>query len=179
WQLYDDSENELVEKQAHMEHAYKIGEKITCEIGIQTDKIGIQITNETREIGVQVSDITLHALESQVYLLQLQLNSKISEIKDLKNQLEYTYDYVIESWERVREIEKNIDNKKHNCPQCNERLDTLAALQEESANEFIPIYNIDTQSKSLVIRSYTYTHELKSSYLDRISLTQKSKPKDS
>ncbi|CAG8791605.1 14586_t:CDS:1, partial [Racocetra fulgida] len=62
-QLHDDSENELVEKQARMEHAYKIGEKNTCEIGIQTDKIGVQITNETCEIGVQVSDITSHALE--------------------------------------------------------------------------------------------------------------------
>ncbi|CAG8484991.1 17762_t:CDS:2 [Cetraspora pellucida] len=85
WQLLDDSENELVEKQAHMEHAYKIGEKNTCKIGIQTNKISVQITNETREIGVQVSDITSHALESQVYLLRLQLNSKISEIEDLKN----------------------------------------------------------------------------------------------
>ncbi|CAG8819002.1 18299_t:CDS:1, partial [Racocetra fulgida] len=55
---------------------------------------------------------------------------------------------------------------------------TLAALQEESANEFMPINNIDTQSKSLVIRSHTYTHEPKSSYIDRISLTQKSKPED-
>ncbi|CAG8561810.1 7795_t:CDS:2 [Cetraspora pellucida] len=93
-----------------MEHAYKIGEKNTCEIGIQTDKISVQITNETCEIGIQVSDITSHALESQVYLLRLQLNSKISEIEDLKNQLEYAYDYVIESWEYILRQSQNYFN---------------------------------------------------------------------
>ncbi|CAG8581654.1 5590_t:CDS:2 [Dentiscutata heterogama] len=60
----------------------------------------------------------------------------------------------------------NIDNRKCNCSNCNEKLDTLATLQKESLNEFTKI-NIASQSKSLVIKPYTYIHEQKSSNFDR------------
>ncbi|CAG8509776.1 15601_t:CDS:2 [Gigaspora rosea] len=187
-------------------------------------EVGVQVNQETHEVGIQVSDITL---ESRVYLLQLQLSSKINEIEDLKKQLDYAYDYVMESWERVQELSKinkeiteqnnalkckwetrynsqkkridsviqianqerqndlidektqttniidqsiknqkgaagqskwckkcnttNIDNKKRTCPKCNEKLDTLAALQAESANELAQLNNTASQSKPLII----------------------------
>ncbi|CAG8742748.1 14424_t:CDS:1, partial [Dentiscutata heterogama] len=65
----------------------------------QTNEVAVQVSNETHEIGVQVSDNMLHTLEARINLLQLQLNLKINEVEDLKKQLEYAYDYVIESWD--------------------------------------------------------------------------------
>ncbi|CAG8607618.1 3344_t:CDS:2, partial [Cetraspora pellucida] len=140
-----DLENELVEKQARTEHAYEIEvEKNTCEIGIQTDEFS---NKNTRDIGIQT-----------------QLSIKMNEIENLQKQLDYAYDYVIEKeliTEKSQEINTidqimknqkgigshskwckkcnttNIDNKKRTCPNCNEKLDTLAALQAESANELI------------------------------------------
>ncbi|CAG8630794.1 16095_t:CDS:2, partial [Racocetra fulgida] len=138
-----DFENELVEKQAHIEHAYEIEvEKNTCETGTQTDEIGNKIT---REIGIQVSDNMSHTLENYIHLLQAQLSIKINEIENLQKQLEYAYDYVIEN------------NKKHTCPQCNEKLDTLATLQAESTEELTQVDNSKTsQSGTPIIKIYEY-----------------------
>ncbi|CAG8508705.1 17357_t:CDS:2 [Gigaspora rosea] len=182
--------NKFAEEQAHTEPA------VTVEIDVcnslqankQTNEVAVQVSNETHKIGVQVSDNMLHTLEAHINLLQLQLNLKINEVEDLKKQLEYAYDYVIESWDHELVVEKNdkfntidmtiknqkgtgshskwckkcnttnIDNKKRTCPNCNEKLDTLAVLQAESANELTQI-NTASQSKSLVIKSYTFTHE--------------------
>ncbi|CAG8493898.1 19499_t:CDS:2 [Racocetra fulgida] len=92
-----DFEDEIVEKQVRTEHAYEIEvKKNTCEIGIQTDKVGVQVNKETREFGVQVFDIMSHTLESYINLLQAQLDVKINEIENLQKQLNYVYDYVIE-----------------------------------------------------------------------------------
>ncbi|CAG8447659.1 9273_t:CDS:2 [Scutellospora calospora] len=120
--------------------------------------------------------------------VSVQVNQETHEIEDLKKQLDYTYDYVIESWERVQELSQskwckkcnttNIDNKKRTCPNYNEKLDTLAALQAESANEFAQLNNIAFQSKPLIIKSHSYTHEQKSSHFKCISITQRSEPDD-
>ncbi|CAG8800706.1 14606_t:CDS:1, partial [Racocetra fulgida] len=67
----------------------------------------------------------------------------------------------------------NIDNKKRTCPQCNEKLDTLATLQAESAKEF---NNMVSPSKNLIIKSHVYDHEKKSSHFEHISITQRSEP---
>ncbi|CAG8784285.1 11442_t:CDS:2, partial [Racocetra fulgida] len=93
--------NKFAEEQAHTEPA------VTVEIDVcnslqankQTNEVAVQVSNETHEIGVQVSDNMLHTLEARINLLQLQLNLKINEVEDLKKQLEYAYDYVIESWD--------------------------------------------------------------------------------
>ncbi|CAG8734366.1 336_t:CDS:2, partial [Cetraspora pellucida] len=70
-------------QQAHTKHTYKMKvEKNTCEIGIQTDKINNMS----------------YILENDIFLLQAQLNIKVSKIENLKKQLEYAYDYVVESW---------------------------------------------------------------------------------
>ncbi|CAG8737096.1 598_t:CDS:1, partial [Dentiscutata heterogama] len=58
-------------------------------------EVGMQVNQKTHKVGIRVSNITL---ESYIYLLQLQLNSKINEIEDLKKQLDYAYNYVMESW---------------------------------------------------------------------------------
>ncbi|CAG8690581.1 16894_t:CDS:2, partial [Cetraspora pellucida] len=50
-------------------------------------EIGIQASAQTNEIGVQV-------------------NKKTHKIKDLKKQLKYTYDYIVESWDHIQEINK-------------------------------------------------------------------------
>ncbi|RIB16285.1 hypothetical protein C2G38_2038690 [Gigaspora rosea] len=281
-------DNRIIEKQARYSHETDV-EKNICEVGVQ-------VNQETHDVGIQVSNITL---ESRVYLLQLQLNSKINEIEDLKKQLDYAYDYVMESWERVQELSKinkeiteqnnvlkfssgsytkfvnwleslaieseplpegllflafdneqrgqhnyldrgyntviyhtvmsfvalnmnkndltqfviapwlndsltdeeyeniknqkgaagqskwckkcnttNIDNKKRTCPKCNEKLDTLAALQAESANELAQFNNTASQSKPPIIKSHFYTHEQKSSHFERISIIQRSEPDD-
>ncbi|RIB23681.1 hypothetical protein C2G38_2170499 [Gigaspora rosea] len=100
--------NKFAEEQAHTEPA------VTVEIDVcnslqankQTNEVAVQASNETHEIGVKVSDNMLHTLEAHINLLQLQLNLKINEVEDLKKQLEYAYDYVIESWDHVQEINK-------------------------------------------------------------------------
>ncbi|CAG8811959.1 3432_t:CDS:2, partial [Racocetra fulgida] len=86
-----DVENESVKKHSRVEHAYEmeVTENI-CEIGIQTNEIGVQVDKKTREIA--------------------QLNTKINEIENLQKQLEYAYDYVIKSV--YNEIESLIFNKK-------------------------------------------------------------------
>ncbi|CAG8520298.1 8159_t:CDS:1, partial [Scutellospora calospora] len=90
-----DLENELVEKQAYVEYAYKIEvKKNTCEIGIQTEETGNKMTYE---IGIQVSDNMSYTFENYINLLQVQLSIKIYEIENLQKQLEYIYDYVIKS----------------------------------------------------------------------------------
>ncbi|CAG8699505.1 11351_t:CDS:1, partial [Racocetra fulgida] len=86
---YLNFEDELVEKHTRTEH-----EKNTCEIGIQTDEISMQVNKKTRDIGIQVFDNTLYTFES--YHLQVQLNIKLNEIEDLKKRLEYAYNYVVE-----------------------------------------------------------------------------------
>ncbi|CAG8726056.1 990_t:CDS:1, partial [Racocetra fulgida] len=102
---HPDFESELVEKHAHMEHANEIAvEKNTCEIGIQTNEIGVQVNKETREIGIQAFDNMSHTLENYIHLLQAQLDIKINEIETLQKQLEYAYDYIIKSWEQIQEI---------------------------------------------------------------------------
>ncbi|CAG8711763.1 12442_t:CDS:1, partial [Cetraspora pellucida] len=83
-----ETENELVEKQARVQHAY--------EIEVETCEIGVQVSKETCEVGVQVSDAMSYILENHIHLLQAQLNTKIDEIENLQKQLEYAYDYVIE-----------------------------------------------------------------------------------
>ncbi|CAG8638605.1 10566_t:CDS:2, partial [Dentiscutata heterogama] len=176
--------SDFLRQQARTEHAYKIEvEKNTCEIGIQTDEFS---NKNTRDIGIQVTDNMSHTLENYINILQTQLSIKMNEIENLQKQLDYAYDYVIESWERIQEINKinkelsdqnnalkycwenrynnqkkridsivqianyerqnckkcnttNIDNKKRTCPNCNKKLDTLAALQAESANELIQL----------------------------------------
>ncbi|KAF0516133.1 hypothetical protein F8M41_017150 [Gigaspora margarita] len=65
----------------------------------------------------------------------------------------------------------NIDNKKHNYPNCNKKLDTLAILQAEFANEFTSI-NTASQSKPLVIKPYIFDQEQNSPNIDCISITQ-------
>ncbi|CAG8688209.1 5376_t:CDS:1, partial [Cetraspora pellucida] len=65
-----DVENESVKKHSCVEHAYKI--EVTeniCEIGIQTNEIGVQVNKKTREIGIQVSDNMAYTFESYIYLL--------------------------------------------------------------------------------------------------------------
>ncbi|CAG8581992.1 7960_t:CDS:2, partial [Racocetra fulgida] len=59
--------------------------------------INVKVNKETHDIGIQVFDNMLHTPESYIYLLQAQLDMKINEIGSLKKQLEYAYDYVIES----------------------------------------------------------------------------------
>ncbi|CAG8814946.1 31145_t:CDS:2, partial [Gigaspora margarita] len=143
------------QKQTHIEHADI--ENNTCKISIQTDN------KETSEIGVQTLDNMSYTFESYIHLLEAQLNIKINEIEDLKKQLEYAYDYVIESTGSQSKWYKkcnttNIDNKKHNCPNCNEKLDILAILRAEFANEFTSI-NTASQLKPLVIKPYISVQE--------------------
>ncbi|CAG8713113.1 17269_t:CDS:2, partial [Dentiscutata heterogama] len=91
-------------KQARVEHAYEIEvEKNTCEIGIQTEETG---NNITHKISIQVSDNMSRPLINYINLLQVQLSIKIDEIENLQKQLEYAYDYVIESWKQIQEINK-------------------------------------------------------------------------
>ncbi|CAG8780894.1 9974_t:CDS:2, partial [Racocetra fulgida] len=100
WQINSsDFDNEIVEKQARTQYAHKTNV-------VQTNEVGVQANPETHEIGIQVADIMLHTLETRVCFLQSQLDSKVIEVEDLKNRLEYAYDYVIESWGRVQEISK-------------------------------------------------------------------------
>ncbi|CAG8551857.1 6642_t:CDS:2 [Scutellospora calospora] len=56
----------------------------------------------------------------------------------------------------------NIDNRKHICSKCNEKLDMLATLQAESNNEFIqascrhPIYHyIEIDYEEQLLRLYS------------------------
>ncbi|CAG8722190.1 15784_t:CDS:2, partial [Dentiscutata heterogama] len=91
-------------EQARTEHAETEIEINVCnsmQTNKQTAKVAVQVSNETHEIGVQVSDDMLFTLEARINLLQLQLNSRISEMEDLKKQLEYAYDYIIESCEQL------------------------------------------------------------------------------
>ncbi|CAG8615570.1 17207_t:CDS:1, partial [Racocetra persica] len=58
---------------------------------------------------------------------------------------------------------------KRNCPQCNEKLDTLATLQTKSASE---IHNIAPKPKTLIIKPHTYTHEKESLFFEHVNITQ-------
>ncbi|CAG8769493.1 3856_t:CDS:1, partial [Dentiscutata heterogama] len=50
----------------------------------------------------------------------------------------------------------NIDNKKRTCSKCNEKLDTLAALQAKLAIELTQVDNITSQSRTSKIKTYEY-----------------------
>ncbi|CAG8729020.1 15631_t:CDS:2, partial [Racocetra fulgida] len=62
----------------------------------QTNEVSVQVNQKTHEVGIQVSDIMLHSLKNLVGFLQSQLDSKVSEVEDLKKRLDYVYNYVIE-----------------------------------------------------------------------------------
>jgi len=62
-----------------------------------THKIGIQVKNQTT--GEKASEIALQDLKSDIYWLKKQLEMKMIEIQDLQEQLDYVYNYVVESWE--------------------------------------------------------------------------------
>ncbi|CAG8769578.1 3427_t:CDS:2, partial [Cetraspora pellucida] len=66
----------------------------------------VQISKETCDVGVQVSDAMSYILENYIYLLQAQLNTKINKIENLQKQLEYAYNYIIESWKHIQEVNK-------------------------------------------------------------------------
>jgi len=70
----------------------------------------------------------------------------------------------------------NIDNKKRTCPQCGTKLATLATLRATSANESIVINNTTSEPKPLKIKSHTFTHKPDASYLEHISITQRTEP---
>ncbi|RIB16872.1 hypothetical protein C2G38_2188862 [Gigaspora rosea] len=119
-----------------------------------------------------------HELELKLYL-----SSILEELVVEKNDKFNTIDMTIKNQKGTGSHSKwckkcnttNIDNKKRTCPNCNEKLDTLAVLQAESANELTQI-NTASQSKSLVIKSYTFTHEQNRPNFDCISITQQSNP---
>lgn len=71
--------------------------KTSCDIGIQVE------TPTTREIGVQVdiqvTELPLEDLKNKIHVLQIQ-------IRDLQEQLDYAYNYVIESWKHNQELKK-------------------------------------------------------------------------
>ncbi|CAG8658613.1 8965_t:CDS:2 [Scutellospora calospora] len=62
-------------------------EKQFCEVDVQVERqfceVGIQIGKQFCEVSVQISESIIQNLENYVYLLQEQLNKKISEIEDL------------------------------------------------------------------------------------------------
>ncbi|CAG8812424.1 6107_t:CDS:1, partial [Racocetra fulgida] len=72
--------------------------------------------------------------------LSLYLTSILEDLMAEKNKPVDPIDLAIENQKGVGSKSKwckkcnatNIDNRKRNCPQCNEKLDTLATLQTES-----------------------------------------------
>ncbi|CAG8752733.1 3238_t:CDS:2, partial [Racocetra fulgida] len=101
-QVNNDFDNEIVEKQARTQYTHKTD--------VQTNK---QTNEKTHEVGIQVSDIMLHSFENLVDFLQSQLDSKVSEVEDLKKRLDYAYDYIIEKCQNVyNNIESLILNKE-------------------------------------------------------------------
>ncbi|RIB04263.1 hypothetical protein C2G38_2284631 [Gigaspora rosea] len=141
-------DNRIIEKQARYSHETDV-EKNMCEVGVQ-------VNQETHEIGIQVSDITL---ESRVYLLQLQLSSKINEIEDLKKQLDYAYDYVMESWERVQELSKiNKEiTEQNNALKC--KWETRYNSQKKRIDSVIQIANQERQNVYNDIESLIFNRE--------------------
>ncbi|RIB22060.1 hypothetical protein C2G38_2174906 [Gigaspora rosea] len=119
-------------------------------------EVGVQVNQETHEVGIQVSDITL---ESRVYLLQLQLSSKINEIEDLKKQLDYAYDYVMESWERVQELSKiNKEiTEQNNALKC--KWETRYNSQKKRIDSVIQIANQERQNVYNDIESLIFNRE--------------------
>ncbi|CAG8775995.1 17364_t:CDS:2, partial [Racocetra fulgida] len=81
------------------------------------------------------------------YELNIYLTSILEELITEKSQEINTIDQIMKNQKGVGSHLKwckkcnttNIDNKKRTCPNCNEKLDTLAALQAESANELIQL----------------------------------------
>ncbi|CAG8472461.1 8126_t:CDS:2 [Racocetra fulgida] len=96
--FFNDFDNEFGERQTRTQYTC---DENTCEIGVQasaqTNEVGVQVNKETHEVGIQTFDTMLHILENHVCLFQLELDSKINEINDLNKQLEYVYDYVVET----------------------------------------------------------------------------------
>ncbi|CAG8774432.1 17483_t:CDS:1, partial [Racocetra fulgida] len=128
---YLDLENELVEKQARTEHAYEMEvEKNTCEIGVQTDEI----------------DNTSHTLENDIFLLQAQLNIKVSEIENLKKQLEYAYDYVVESWGQIQEINKINNELSEKNKELKSKWENRFNSQKKRINSIVQIANYERKN---------------------------------
>ncbi|CAG8670347.1 10182_t:CDS:2, partial [Racocetra persica] len=102
--------------------------------------------------------------ELNAYLLPI-LNELINEKRNESN----TIDTIIKNQKGVGGHSKlckkcnttNIDNRKCTCPNCNEKLDTLAVLRAESTNESAQISNTTSQLKPIIIKSNTFTHEQK------------------
>ncbi|RIB08136.1 hypothetical protein C2G38_2212373 [Gigaspora rosea] len=117
--------------------------------------------------------------ELNAYLLPI-LNELINEKRNESN----TIDTIIKNQKGIGGHSKwckkcnttNIDNRKRTCPNCNEKLDTLAALRAESTNESAQISNTTSQLKPIIIKSNTFTHEQKNLPFERISITQKLEP---
>ncbi|CAG8514844.1 36974_t:CDS:2, partial [Racocetra persica] len=82
--------------------------------------------------------------------LKIYISSILEELVIEKNKKINTIDTAIKNQKGVEGQSKwckkcnttNIDNKKYNCPQCNKKLDTLAALQAEFANENVQLLAI-------------------------------------
>ncbi|CAG8451077.1 5489_t:CDS:10, partial [Scutellospora calospora] len=118
-------------------------------------------------------------LELNKYLLSI-LNELINEKRNESNII----DTIIKNQKGVSGHSKwckkcnttNIDNRKHTCPNCNKKLDTLAALRAESTNESFQISNTTSQLNPIIIKPNTFTHEQKTSFVERISITQKLEP---
>ncbi|CAG8818553.1 24005_t:CDS:1, partial [Gigaspora rosea] len=79
------------------------------------------------------------------YELNIYLTSILEELITEKSQEINTIDQIMKNQKGVGSHSKwckkynmtNIDNKKRTCHNCNEKLDTLAALQAKSANKLI------------------------------------------
>ncbi|CAG8783789.1 882_t:CDS:1, partial [Gigaspora rosea] len=107
------------------------------------------------------------------YELNIYLTSILEEPITEKSQEINTIDQIMKNQKGIGSHSKwckkcnttNIDNKKRTCPNCNEKLDTLAALQAESANELIQVDNITSQSRTPIIKTYEYAQNQKASYL--------------
>ncbi|CAG8753957.1 23173_t:CDS:2, partial [Cetraspora pellucida] len=101
--LYNNFFPELVQIQTHLKD-FSLCEKHYNQLIAHTQythdetiyEISVQASAQTNEVGIQVNKET-H-----------ELDSKINEIKDLKKQLEYIYNYVVESWDHIQEINKTI-----------------------------------------------------------------------
>ncbi|CAG8710199.1 779_t:CDS:2, partial [Racocetra fulgida] len=97
--VIDVLDNKFVKKQVCTEHVHETEVEINTHnsllVNRQTNDVAVQVSKETHEFSVQVSDVMLHTLETHINLFELQLNSKINELEDLKKQLYYIYDYII------------------------------------------------------------------------------------
>ncbi|CAG8830534.1 8491_t:CDS:2, partial [Gigaspora margarita] len=145
------------QKQTHIEHADI--KNNTCEIGIQTDN------KETSKIGIQAFDNMSHLLKKN---LLLKKNEKFNTINQaIKNQKGTESQ---SKWCKKCNS-TNINNKKYNCSNCNEKLNILATLRAEFANEFTSI-NTAFKSKPLVIKSHIFVQKQNSPNIDCISITQ-------